>query len=148
MKLVYSIAKVLGALTGIVLSCYGAYTFIFKQGIESERKANNTENVIQVQSELKKDIENIQTSISLQNQAWTIFNSKYEKDKEEAVSLGVKILKKITIIDTAVDNHLRKSKDVNEYIQWLKNQREAVEKKNSSQIRPELIHYLGTTNLE
>jgi hypothetical protein len=67
---------------------------------------------------------------SLQAIEFVSFSIKYNNDKEEAVDLGNRILKKITVLDTAVDNHLRKSKDANEYINWLKNQRIQEEKKN------------------
>jgi hypothetical protein len=45
MKLIYTISKVLAAIGIIVSSCYGAYVFIFKQGIDSERKQNQTVNL-------------------------------------------------------------------------------------------------------
>jgi hypothetical protein len=55
------------------------------------------------------------------------FDSTYKADKIEAVNLGWEIKHNLIVIDTALETHLRISKEWNQDIQFIKN----LEKKNS-----------------
>jgi hypothetical protein len=102
---------------------------VFAWGVSSANKKNDVSTIEKNQTEIKSDIKNIETSISLQNQQWTLFSIKYESDKKNAVDLGEKIKKGITVLDTAMDKHLRQTNRIEERFQFMKDQLE--EKKNS-----------------
>jgi hypothetical protein len=111
---------------------YNGFVINGKREVEKYKADISQDTLIKNQKEMKADIKTIQNAISLQNQAWTVFSSKYDIDKKNAVELGEKIKKSIVVLDTAMDKHLRQTNRIEERFQFLKDQLE--EKKNSSYI--------------
>jgi hypothetical protein len=128
MKLVYSISKFIGALVVITSAVYGSITFIFKKGIDSERKQNRTyileEKVDRlILADSTKSLMMMKFKESLED------NTRETRDNTKATKAAVKSLA----------NHYKLSNKIDELYQLLQEQKD--EKKNYQR---ELILSEGT----
>jgi hypothetical protein len=110
--------------TIIVITGLGVNAFISygKKEVSSYQQSKD-------QVELKTDVKSIQTAISIQNQTWTQFSNNYKTDRAKDTVRLIKVLKGVTVLNSALEKHFKNSKLDSEYIQFLKDQLN-VEKKN------------------